>query len=261
MTEDSLDRRPGLSMGLALSLLLHLLLVLAIRYADLLQFEIPEQPPTTEVEIVREEPKPQPPKQAEPKPEPPKPPPEPPKPPPEPPKPPPEPPKPKPEPPKPKPEPPKPTPVPRPPPPQLQTAPLAEKSSAPKQTPSEPGISLERRTTPPPGGLSQSAQDKILAQILRMWHYDVDRFRGSDLVINMTITIQADGTLGDYMHKNAPWKPEAVIGGYDRLAPAMKQVLESMLLALKLSQPLSLPPDDGKGWPRRMTISFRPGDL
>ncbi len=41
----------------------------------------------------------------------------------------------------------------------------------------------------------------------------------------------------------------------------VRRALESMLLALRMAQPLQLPPDDGKGWPRRMVISFRPGDL
>ena len=235
MTAHIRDNDASLRWGLALSLLLHLAFSILSQIDSLpdLRFQLPE--PVTEVELVREMPKPPPP-QIQP-----------------------------PEPPPPKPEPTqlsKPNPVP---PPQLQKAKIAEKSQAPKQPPQESGISFERKAPPPvaAGDLSQSAQDYVLAQVLKMWHFDFSAAKGSDLTIAMTILVDKDGTLVGNMNKTAPWNPQAVIRGYDQLPPDsyIRRALESMLLALRLAQPLQLPPDDGKGWPRRMVIRFRPGDL
>ena len=237
MTAHIRDNNTSLHWGLALSLLLHLAFSILSQIDSLpdLRFHSPE--PVTEVELVREMPKPPPPPpQMEP-----------------------------PEPPPPKPEPTqlaKPNPVA---PPQLQKAKIAEKSLAPKQPPQESGISFERKAPPPvaAGDLSQSAQDYVLAQVLKMWHFDTSAAKGSDLTIAMTILVDKDGTLSGNMNKAAPWNPQAVIRGYDQLPPDsyIRRALESMLLALRLAQPLQLPPDDGKGWPRRMVIRFRPGDL
>lgn len=238
MTSDSRNNDASLYWGLALSLLLHLAISVLSQMDGLpdLNFHLPE--PVMEVELVRETPPPPPPPPPQMEPE---------------------------KPPPPKPEPTqlaKPNPIP---PPQLQKAKIAEKSQAPKQPPAESGISFERKAPPPvaAGDLSQSAQDYVLSQVLKMWHFDTSAAKGSDLTIAMTILVDKDGTLAGNMNKNAPWNPQAVIRGYDQLPPDsyIRRALESMLLALRLAQPLQLPPDDGKGWPRRMVIRFRPGDL
>ncbi len=237
MTAASRENRTTLNWGLALSLLLHLVFTILSQFDSLpdVNLHLPEQ--VMEVEVVRE--KPPPPKAIEQSP--PAPPPQRPEPPPQQ-------------------QPAKPVA-----PPQLQHAPIAEQSSAPKRPAAQDqGISFERRNTPPPkvGELTQSAQDFILAQVLRMWRFDTSILKGSDLTLSMTILIERDGTLSDTLNKNAPWNPSAVIRGYDQMPDGtIKRSLESMMLALRMAQPLQLPPDDGKGWPRRMIIRFRPGDL
>lgn len=233
MTADSSDNKTSLHWGLALSLLLHLAFSALTRIDSLpdLSFQLPER--TMEVEVVRETPPPPPPQ-------------EPPSPPPQ------------------RPEPTQLAPVRPVAPPQLQRATIGEKSATPKQPAPAPGISFDSKVkpAPPPGELSQSAQDFILGQVLRMWRFDSTVVKGSDLTISMTILVERDGTLSGAMNKNTPWNPRAVIRGYDELPDGtVKRALEAMLLALRLAQPLDLPPDDGKGWPRRMVIRFRPGDL
>jgi periplasmic protein TonB len=186
----------------------------------------------------------------------------------------------------PKPAPPKPepqmAPPPKPPPPQLTRAQVADKSSAPvagrqASDHSPPAVagagpSLSMRSTATgraeataaaAGGLSQSAQDFILGQIVRMWHFNFSSPQGKELVIEALIVINADGTLGGGMHKDAPWAPGTIIHGYDQLPPTNfnRQALESFLLAIRLAQPLDLPPDDGKGWPRTMKLHFAFDDL
>lgn len=185
--------------------------------------------------------------------------------------------------PEPPPEPPKPQPTPPQPlqHPQLQQAPLAEKSAAPRPSPrpepprTEPGqhaktstrlsLASDPNTKPAQaaGNLSQSIQDKILAQVLRMWHFKSSELRGSNAVLSAELLVNQDGTLAGLMHKDAPWNPGEVIAGYSALPEGStgKRVLETFLLALRMSQPLQLPPDDGKPWPRRMLLRFKPGDL
>ncbi|MBI1207578.1 MAG: hypothetical protein GC191_09865 [Azospirillum sp.] len=118
---------------------------------------------------------------------------------------------------------------------------------------------------PRPGELSQSAQDFILGQIVRRWRFDTRRLRGQKAVLTAGILIQADGTLAGPMHKDAPWNPAAIVPGYDNLLldrdPAHQLAIDSFLRALRQAQPLELPPDDGKGWPRRMVLRFSVDEL
>lgn len=159
--------------------------------------------------------------------------------------------------------------------PQLETAPLAEKSAAPKPGPkAEPtkpagkgtGLAVDSGSVSRPaqaaGDLSQNAQDMVLSQVIRMWHFDPFALRGTRTVLTATLLVNRDGTLSGPMSKNAPWTPDEVIDGYDKMPDGTnKRMLETFLLALRMAQPLRLPPDDGKPWPRRMVLRFRPGDL
>lgn len=242
----TMDRRQ--MAALALSAVLHLLIALVLQAENLTALIPQREERTMEVEVVAERPKPAPtpPPQA----------------------------------PEPPPEPPKAQPAPEPPPPplqrpQLQNAPLADKSSAPRPTPrpdpakpgmSAPGLSSDTGSLTRPaqaaGDLSQSAQDKVLAQVLRMWHFNSAALRGTDTVLMATLEVNRDGTLSGFMHKDAPWNPDLVIKGYSALPDGTtRRMLETFLLALRMAQPLQLPPDNGKPWPRRMLLRFKPGDL
>ncbi|MEO0034856.1 MAG: hypothetical protein RLZZ501_879 [Pseudomonadota bacterium] len=153
-----------------------------------------------------------------------------------------------------------------PPPPQLKRARPAERSASPQghndPRPASPGVLGIGPLGGARGGavrgeLSQSAQDFLQAQILRMWHYDFSPLRGRGVVISAVIEIDRDGTLLGGMNRAAPWNPGAVIPGYERMPDSpVRRALESYLLALRMAQPLTLPPDDGKGWPRRMVLRF-----
>ncbi len=163
------------------------------------------------------------------------------------------------------------------PPPQLTRARVAEKSASPQAGAKGDAIRVApdgiavmmgrqadtpRQHNPNVAELSQSAQDFVLAQVVRMWRFNTLAFKGTNWAFSANLVINRDGTLVGPMNKNAPWNPAAIIQGYDTLKEGtLKQALDSFLLALRMAQPLELPPDDGKGWPRRMTIRFRPGDL
>jgi hypothetical protein len=242
----------SLAWGLGLSFLLHLLFVLVTEIELLGNLDLAPEPKVMEVELAPELPKPKPPPPAPPPPqpkvaEPPPPPPAPPRP-----------------------EPQRPLAAPQRfiAAPQLQPAPLAEVSKAPEKPEPPHGISLKMsrdkgdKPPKPKGNLSQSAQDFILSQILAMWHFDIASARGRGFSIEIDIEVGPDGTLVGYLSKNAPWAPEKVITGYDRMPDNYaRRALESMMLAIKMAQPLKLPPDDGKGWPKSMVMEFRLDDL
>lgn len=171
--------------------------------------------------------------------------------------------------------------------PQLMPAPLARRSSTPRRAPANGSegedkvvamtsgpamsiISADKAERGPHGGkgepgetLSQSEQDFILAQIVKYWHVDLHVPAARGLVLQATLTIQADGTLASPLNKDDPWNPDLVIAGYDKLVQAgnsyRRDTIEAFLLAIRLCQPLKLPP--GGHWPREMTLRFAFDDL
>ncbi len=255
-------RRPFSRWALFLSVLLHVLLVIALLDEALIWGRLKHEAETTvEVELV---PAPAPPKPNPPPPPPAAPPPQA----------------------TPPPEPPPPVPahtaLPRslpPPPPQLSTAPLARHSTGPgRQAGSgaavtavfpvlglEPGQSGKAagRKGEQGGELTQTEQDFILAQIVKYWHVDLHVPEAHGLVLSATIVIEADGTLASPLSKDDPWNPAAVIDGYAGMVAGgysfRRQAIEGFLLALRLCQPLKLPP--GGEWPRHMTLRFAFDDL
>lgn len=265
MSAQLTDWRSSVRWGWGLSVLLHILVVIVMMVTDTIELRLPSFEHTMEVELV-------PAPKAKPPPPPPPPPPEPsqaqpPKPEPEPARP---------EPPKPMPKPQMQTPIP---PPQLARGKIAERSSAPEPAKAaeagkaagagttilfqDKGSPEPRHTALAAGELSQSAQDFVLSQVLRMWRFNFAAAKGRGFALSAAILVNRDGTLVGPMSKNAPWAPEEAIPGYDKMPEDSypKRAMESFLLALRLSQPLELPPDDGKPWPRRMVLRFRFDDL
>ncbi len=111
--------------------------------------------------------------------------------------------------------------------------------------------------------LSQTEQDYILSQILPFWKVDTHRPEGKGMVLQAIIEIRADGTLMSPLNRDDPWNPAAVIVGYGDLARLgysyRRESMEGFLLALRLSQPLKLPP--GGKWPKWMRLRFSFDDL
>ena len=82
-------------------------------------------------------------------------------------------------------------------------------------------------------------------------------------VLHVVIFIQADGTLELPVNKDDPWNLGAIIADYATMVrfgySYRREAIEGFLLALRLSQPLQLPPGDH--WPRRMELRFAFDDL
>jgi hypothetical protein len=175
----------------------------------------------------------------------------------------------------------------KPPPPQLLQAPLKDKSSSDRHDDHNgangqniaiamgPGPMLSIRTdqdgTRGPEGsrgpigeeLSQNEQDYVLSQILPYWKVDTKRPEGHGMVLEAIIEINSDGTLMHPLGRDDPWNPNGIIGGYAemvRLGYSYKrEALEGFLLALRLSQPIKVPP--GGKWPKWMKLRFAFDDL
>ena len=83
------------------------------------------------------------------------------------------------------------------------------------------------------------------------------------LVLEATIEINQDGTLQYPLGRDDPWNPNGIIAGYAQMARLgysyRREALEGFLLALRLSQPLKVPP--GGKWPKWMKLRFAFDDL
>jgi hypothetical protein len=175
---------------------------------------------------------------------------------------------------------------PPPPPPQLQPGKLAEKSTAPKRAPPSPPPPPKEEPHPvgiaPPqdwaanyrsrdwveatldkvGPVAQSEHDYLLAQILKMWRPNPSGFPAERIrEASFRILILPNGELGGLMNKNERWRPQDVITGYASMPPDLRRTAESFLMALRLAQPLQLPPHQAGYWPRRMEFRFSVADV
>jgi hypothetical protein len=103
--------------------------------------------------------------------------------------------------------------------------------------------------------LTQSEQDFILAQIMKYWRVDFHAPEARGLSLSGVFYVLADGTLASPVNKNDPWNPAAVVEGYNGLGAYRRDAVDGFLLALRLAQPLQLPPSKGN-WPRKIVIRF-----
>ncbi|CAK0744110.1 Periplasmic protein TonB [uncultured Gammaproteobacteria bacterium] len=95
-----------------------------------------------------------------------------------------------------------------------------------------------RHGEPTAGSLSQSAQDFILAQIVKNWHFNYRDARGSGVNMTAEVSILQDGTLEGPMSKNAPLNPAVVIANYGAMVLRGEtyrvEAVESFLKAVRL---------------------------
>jgi hypothetical protein len=74
-----------------------------------------------------------------------------------------------------------------------------------------------------------------------------------------------NGMLAAPFNGNQPWNPKTALPQYKEAKKTknwfLQNLLESFYMALRLSQPLDLPPGSEKTWPRMISVSFRFKDL
>ncbi len=111
----------------------------------------------------------------------------------------------------------------------------------------------------------QSERDFLLAQIIKCWRYNYGDAGARTLVLNGTVEVLPDGMLAPPFNGTQRWDPQTALPQYGVAGRTgnrfLQQVLESFYLALRLAQPLKLPPDSAGSWPRLISVSFRFQDL
>jgi len=111
----------------------------------------------------------------------------------------------------------------------------------------------------------QSERDFLLAQVIKCWRYNYGDAGARTLVLNGTVEVLPDGMLAPPFNGTQRWNPQTALPQYGVAGRTgnrfLQQVLESFYLALRLAQPLELPPNSAGSWPRLISVSFRFQDL
>jgi len=86
---------------------------------------------------------------------------------------------------------------------------------------------------------------------------------GFDGIVHLGVEVLADGTLGPPFSKNMPYQPQTAIEHYLDYAQSdpRRGLLESLYLALRMAQPLRLPPELKAKAPFHTTLDFQLHDV
>jgi len=117
-------------------------------------------------------------------------------------------------------------------------------------------VSVQGQDTAP---LSATERDFILMQILPYLRPNAGAAARKDAAIMGYVIVLENGMLEAPFNANEDWNPQAAMPQYvqaQRSGDAFtQQALESFYLALRLAQPLTLPPGTAGTWPRRISVS------
>lgn len=153
--------------------------------------------------------------------------------------------------------------------PATTTAPPADRQRAPAQQATgnrqrgAPGVAAGE-TGPT---MTQSETDFFLSQIVSAWVIDFDSPRFSDIRIYGHYRVLPDGMLAPPFGKDDPWDMNRMVDNWDSIATdprpkavAFRTAVETFLRAMRLAQPLKMPPN-AEGYPKVLELNFRVGDL
>ncbi len=133
---------------------------------------------------------------------------------------------------------------------------------------STPGIAHEKLGTGDPpveaiGEATQSERDQILSQVLPLWQRPAGLVVGAHTTVRLRVLVLADGTLGPPFAAGAAWNPARAIVNYAAMPPGdpWRKALENLYLALRLAQPLKLPPALLAKAPVTAILDFRVADV
>ncbi|MFN4312501.1 MAG: hypothetical protein ACK4FK_18100 [Ferrovibrio sp.] len=120
---------------------------------------------------------------------------------------------------------------------------------------------------PPAEVMTQSESDFFLSQIVQAWVIDFDAPQFADIRIVGPYLVLPNGMLAPPFGKNDPWDMDRMVDGWPKLqaargpqAAAFRTALETFLRAMRLAQPLAMPPN-AQGYPKILYLDFRIGDL
>lgn len=139
------------------------------------------------------------------------------------------------------------------------------------QQPQAPARAGNREAGPPvaagpPGAqMTQSESDYFLSQVVAAWVIDFDAPQFRNIKIYGHYRVLPDGMLAPPFGKNDPWDMHAMVNNWAEIeneprAASFRTAIETFLRAMRLAQPFTMPPD-AQGYPKILSLNFRIGDL
>jgi hypothetical protein len=118
-----------------------------------------------------------------------------------------------------------------------------------------------------PGEMTQSESDFFLSQIVQAWVIDFDAPQFRDLVIEGNFRVLPNGMLDRPYGRDDPWDMRVMVRNWAQIealrgpqAAAYRTAIESFMRAMRLVQPLKMPPN-AAGYPKVLSLEFQIGDL
>lgn len=113
--------------------------------------------------------------------------------------------------------------------------------------------------------MAQSEQDFFLSQIVQNWVIDRHAPQFQRVTIFGAYVVLPNGMLAAPFGKDDPWDMRRMVQDWDKI-PAdprydgLRTAMETFLRAMRLAQPLQLPPG-AKDYPKVMTLNFKVPDI
>jgi len=113
------------------------------------------------------------------------------------------------------------------------------------------------------GLTTQSERDFLLSQVVRQWRNRPTYNWSSDAVVNLRIRVLGDGYLAAPFNAKDRYQPDRAIVDYGGMAAndPRRTVLESLYVALRVAQPLTLSPELKARAPFETVLDFKLVDI
>jgi len=113
--------------------------------------------------------------------------------------------------------------------------------------------------------MAQSEQDFFLSQIAQNWVIDRHAAQFQRVSIYGAYVVLPNGMLAPPFGKDDPWDMRSMVKDWDKIPndpryDGLRTAMETFLRAMRLAQPLQLPPG-AKDYPKVMTLNFKVPDI
>ena len=133
---------------------------------------------------------------------------------------------------------------------------------SPRAPPTEPmSMTRGQKRLIDPGIATQNERDLLLTQILARWKRPMADFP-EGVVVQLRVRVLADGYLADPFDGRARYAPQTAIVGFAQMRPddLRAVILETLYLAIRVAQPLTLPPELRAKAPFETVLDFNLSD-
>jgi outer membrane biosynthesis protein TonB len=113
------------------------------------------------------------------------------------------------------------------------------------------------------GAATQSERDYLLGQVIRQWRNRPNYNWSNDAVVHLRVRVLKDGYLASPFNSKERYSPELAIIDYGTMAKndPRRIVLESLYVALRVAQPLTLAPELRAKAPFETVLDFKLVDV